>query len=135
MAAVLAYAWARARAHRGRQVLALLGVVAAAAMVGASVTIAATLNNGFDRTAQRAGLPDVLATFNPLPRAQVAHVVSQLANVRAASYVLQHGGVDVFPERPLRDQGGWGLHTEYCIQYSHRGKRAGRSIRSSKKGC
>ena len=45
--------------------LALCGVVAAAAMVGASVTIAATLNGGFDRTAQRAGLPDVLATFSP----------------------------------------------------------------------
>src|SRR5579871_3827055 len=97
MVAVLAYAWARARVHRGRQVFALIGVVAAAAMVGASVTIAATLNGGFDRTAQRAGLPDVLATFSPLPRAQVAHVVDRLANVRAASYVLQHAGVRVFP--------------------------------------
>jgi ABC-type lipoprotein release transport system permease subunit len=96
MLAVLAYAWARARAHRGRQALALLGVVAAAAMVGASVTIAATLSGGFDRTAQRAGLPDVLATFSPLPRSQVAHVVSQLANVRDASYVLQASGVHLF---------------------------------------
>lgn len=93
MGAVLAYAWARARARKGRQMLALLGVVAAAAMVGASVTIAATLSGGFDRTAQRAGLPDVLATFSPLPRAQVAQVVSRLANVQSASYVLQHGGV------------------------------------------
>lgn len=95
MVAVLAYAWARARVHRGRQVLALLGVVAAAAMVGASVTIAATLSGGFDRTAQRAGLPDVLATFSPLPRARVARVVSQLANVRDAAYVLQEVGVPV----------------------------------------
>lgn len=95
MAAVLAYAWARARAHRGRQLLALLGVIAAAAMVGASVTIAATLSGGFDRTAQRAGLPDVLATFAPLQRGRVAHVVSQLANVRSASYVLQEPGVHV----------------------------------------
>jgi ABC-type lipoprotein release transport system permease subunit len=96
--AVLAYAWARTRAHRGRQLLALLGVIAAAAMVGASVTIAATLNGGFDRTAQRAGLPDVLATFSPLQRGRVAHVVSQLANVRSASYVLQEPGVHVFSD-------------------------------------
>lgn len=95
MGAVLAYAWARARAHRGRQLLALLGVIAAAAMVGASVTIAATLSGGFDRTAQRAGLPDVLATFSPLQRGRVSHVVSQLANVRSASYVLQEPGVHV----------------------------------------
>jgi ABC-type lipoprotein release transport system permease subunit len=95
VAAVLAYALARARVHRGRQLLALLGVIAAAAMVGASVTIAATLSGGFDRTAQRAGLPDVLATFAPLQRARVAHVVSQLANVRGASYVLQEPGAHV----------------------------------------
>lgn len=94
MRAVLAYAWARARAHRGRrQVLALLGVIAAATMVGASVTIAATLNGGFDRTAQRAGLPDVLATFSPVQKAQVAHVVSELPNIRGASYYYERGGV------------------------------------------
>jgi ABC-type lipoprotein release transport system permease subunit len=89
MAAALAYALARARVHRWRQLLALLGVVAAAAMVGASVTIADTLSGGFDRTSQRAGLPDVLATFAPVPRASVAGVVSQLANVREASYLLE----------------------------------------------
>jgi ABC-type lipoprotein release transport system permease subunit len=95
MAAVLAYAWARARVHRGRQLLALLGVIAAAAMVGASVTIAATLSGGFERTSQRADLPDVLATFSPQQRARVGHVVSQLANVGGASYVLQEPGVHV----------------------------------------
>lgn len=89
MAAVLAYALARARVHRGRQLLALLGVFAAATMVGASVTIADTLSGGFARTSQRAGLPDVLATFAPVQRGRVAGVVGQLANVRAASYVLQ----------------------------------------------
>lgn len=98
MAAALAYALARARVHRGRQLLALLGVVAAAAMVGASVTIAYSLNGGFARTSQRAGLPDVLATFAPLPQARVAGVVSQLANVRAASYVLQEPGVHVLAD-------------------------------------
>lgn len=73
--------------------LALLGVIAASTMVGASVTIAATLNGGFDRTAQRAGLPDVLATFSSVQRAQVAHVVSELPNIRGASYYYERGGV------------------------------------------
>lgn len=89
MAAVLAYALARARVHRGRLLLSLLGVFAAATMVGASVTIADTLSGGFARTSQRAGLPDVLATFAPLQRGRVSGVVSQLANVRAASYLLE----------------------------------------------
>lgn len=69
--------------------LSLLGVFAAATMVGASVTIADTLSGGFARTSQRAGLPDVLATFAPLQRGRVSGVVSQLANVRAASYLLE----------------------------------------------
>jgi putative ABC transport system permease protein len=116
---VLAYAWARARAHRGRQVLALLGVVAAAAMVGASVTIAATLNGGFDRTAQRAGLPDVLATFNPLPRAQVAHVVSKLANVSDVSYELQHAGVNLYVTGDTRGPEGGFVSVS---NYSNHGK-------------
>ena len=60
MAAVLAYAWARMRVRPGRQLLALLGIVAAAAMVGASVTVAYSLNGGFepDRgTGRAAGRP------------------------------------------------------------------------------
>jgi ABC-type lipoprotein release transport system permease subunit len=95
VAAALAYALARARVHRGRQVLALLGVVAAAAMVGASVTIAHSLSGGFARTSQRAGLPDILSTFSPLQRGRVAGAVSRLANVRAVSYLLQEPGVHV----------------------------------------
>lgn len=119
MRAVLAYAWARARVHRGRQVLALLGVVAAAAMVGASVTIAATLHGGFDRTAQRAGLPDVIATFSPLPRARVAHVVSQLANVRDAAYVLQHAGVRLYSNSNSNSGGGRGVHLGGAGTYNY----------------
>jgi ABC-type antimicrobial peptide transport system permease subunit len=74
-------------------------------MVGASITIAGTLNGGFDRTAQRAGLPDVLATFSPLPRAQVARVVSRLANIRDASYVLQHAGAQISAVGNYTDHG------------------------------
>ena len=98
--------------------LALLGVVAAAAMVGASVTIAATLNGGFDRTAQRAELPDVLATFNPLPRARVAHVITQLANVGGAAYVLQHGGVNMYATSPTSTTHGLNGFGGYTSNYN-----------------
>jgi FtsX-like permease family len=89
--AVLAYALARLRVRRGRVLLAAGGIAAAAAMLGAAVTAAYGLGSGFDRTAGRAQLPDILATFSPLPRSQVAGAVSSLANARASSYRLQVG--------------------------------------------
>jgi len=91
--AILAYALARLRVRRGRVLLAAGGIAAAGAMLGASVTVAYGLATGFDRTAARAQLPDILATFAPEPRARVAPVVSSLANVRAVSYRLQVGHV------------------------------------------
>ena len=89
MRAILVYALARIRLRRGRVLLAAGGIATAAAMLGAAVTVAWGLGTGFDRTAARADLPDVLATFSPLPRARVASVVSSLANVRASSLRLQ----------------------------------------------
>jgi ABC-type lipoprotein release transport system permease subunit len=91
--AVLAYALARLRVRRGRVLLAVGGIAAAGAMLGASVTVAYGLATGFDRTASQARTPDILATFQPQRRDAVARVVSSLANVRAASYRLQVGHV------------------------------------------
>jgi len=91
--AILAYTLARLRLRRGRVLLAAGGIAAAGAMLGASVTVAYGLATGFDRTAARADLADILATFAPQPRANVARVVSSLANVRAVSYRLQVGHV------------------------------------------
>ena len=85
MRAVLAYAVARLRVRRGRVLLAAGGIVAAGAMLGASVTVAYGLATGFDRTASRAQTPDIVATFQPESRDAVARVVSSLANVRTAS--------------------------------------------------
>jgi len=89
--AVLAYALARLRMRRGRVLLAAGGIATAAAMLGAAVTVAFGLGTGFDRTAARAELPDILATFSPVQRSRVASAVSSLANVRAASYRIQVG--------------------------------------------
>jgi putative ABC transport system permease protein len=87
--AVLAYALARLRLRRGRILLAAAGVAAAGAMLGAAVTVAYGLDTAFDRTASRAQLPDVLATFSPQPHARVDGVISSLANIRARSLRLQ----------------------------------------------
>jgi predicted lysophospholipase L1 biosynthesis ABC-type transport system permease subunit len=89
--AVLTYAFARLRARRGRVLLAAGGIAAAGAMLGAAVTAAYGLGTAFDRSAGRAHLPDILATFSPAPRSQVAEAVSSLANVRASSLRLQSG--------------------------------------------
>ena len=91
MRAVLAYAFARLRVRRGRVLLAAGGIAAAGAMLGAAVTAAYGLGTAFDRTAARAELPDILATFSPVPRSRVEGAVSSLANVRAASFRLQSG--------------------------------------------
>jgi ABC-type lipoprotein release transport system permease subunit len=69
--------------------LAAGGIAAAGAMLGASVTVAYGLHTGFGRTAARAQLPDIISTFQPARRSDVARVVSSLANVRAASFRLQ----------------------------------------------
>ncbi|HSC51315.1 MAG TPA: FtsX-like permease family protein [Gaiellaceae bacterium] len=95
MNAILAYALARLRVRRGRVLLAAGGIAAAAAMLGASVTVAYGLATGFDRTAARAHLPDILATFDPQSRESVARVVSSLANVKVASYRLQADYVSI----------------------------------------
>ena len=87
--------------------LAAGGIAAAGAMLGASVTVAYGLATGFDRTAARAQLPDVLATFQPEPRRDVERVVSSLANVRAASYRIQAAHVFLAAgRRRYEDDGG-----------------------------
>jgi predicted lysophospholipase L1 biosynthesis ABC-type transport system permease subunit len=92
---VLAYAFARLRVRKGRIVLAAAGIAASGAMLGAAVTVAYGLDTAFDRTAARAQLPDVLATFAPVSRERVAGVISGLANIRARSLRLQVGGMYV----------------------------------------
>jgi ABC-type lipoprotein release transport system permease subunit len=89
--AVLAYAFARLRVRRGRVLLAAGGIAAAGAMLGAAVTAAYGLGTAFDRTAARAQLPDILATFAPVPRSRVRDAVSSLPNIRATSYRIQTG--------------------------------------------
>jgi putative ABC transport system permease protein len=61
-------------------------------MVGAAVTVCWSLSTGFDRAAARAGLPDAIASFDPLPRSAVASRAEALPNVRAVGYRLVISG-------------------------------------------
>jgi ABC-type lipoprotein release transport system permease subunit len=90
--AVLRYGLARFRTSRGRTFLRASGIVAAAAMVGAAVTVAWGLSTGFDRAASRAQLPDAIASFDALPLGDVSARVGALPNLRAAAYRLTVSG-------------------------------------------
>ncbi|MFL5828159.1 MAG: FtsX-like permease family protein [Thermoleophilaceae bacterium] len=82
----LRIAFRRAAASPSRTLLTALGVIAAAAMLGAGVTVAYSLSTGFDRAANAAGLPDVIARFSPQSRAQVDKRIASLPNLRARAY-------------------------------------------------
>lgn len=88
MTAALRYALARLRVRRTRAVLAVLGITAAGAMLGAAVTVSYALGTGFERTADRADLPDIAATFAPTQRADVERVARSLPNVVDVSFRL-----------------------------------------------
>ncbi len=88
-AAYLTGALARLRVRRGRGLLAALGIVAAAAMLGAAVTVGYGLATGFERTAERADLPDVIARFDEERPARVDERVRALPNLEAVSLRLE----------------------------------------------
>jgi predicted lysophospholipase L1 biosynthesis ABC-type transport system permease subunit len=90
MRRALALAVARLRARPGRTALAGLGIAAAGAMAGAALTVSVGLATGFDRAAERADLPDVIARFdNARAPAYVDRRVRALPDVAARSFRLE----------------------------------------------
>ncbi len=83
---VLREALAALRAQRGRTALAALGVLAAALVAGAAVTVGYGLSTGFDRAADQADLPDVIARFSDERVSTVDARVAGLANLEARAY-------------------------------------------------
>ncbi len=83
----------RLRVNPGRTMLAALGIAAAAAMLGAALTVGYGLHTGFDRAADRADLPDVIARFNEQPQERVDSRLRTLPNLKASSYRLEFTGV------------------------------------------
>jgi hypothetical protein len=83
---VIALALAGLRARRSRTLLAAAGVLAASLVVGTAATVGFGLATGFDRAADRADLPDVIARFDDEPRATLDERVKALPNLAARSY-------------------------------------------------
>jgi hypothetical protein len=90
---VIRAALLRLRAAPRRAALAGLGVVLAAAMAGAAITVGYGLHTGFDRSARAADLPDVIVRFDPERRARIDGIVRRLPNVAAASYRSEVNGI------------------------------------------
>jgi ABC-type antimicrobial peptide transport system permease subunit len=79
-------ALAALRARRSRTWLAALGVLAASLVVGTATTVGYSLATGFDRAADRADLPDIIARFTRTELDAVDPRVSALPNLEARSY-------------------------------------------------
>ena len=79
----------RLRAAPKRAALAALGVLLAAAMAGAAITVGYGLHTGFDRAARDADLPDVIVRFAPERRAEVDAILRRLPDLQARSYRTQ----------------------------------------------
>jgi hypothetical protein len=73
--------------------LAFAGVLLAAAMAGAAVTVAYGLATGFDRAAREADLPDVIVRFRAERREDIDRIVRALPGVAARAYRLEVNGV------------------------------------------
>src|SRR4051794_16047488 len=86
-------ALARLRARPGRTAVAAAGILAAAAMAGAAITVSLSLATGFDRAADRADLPDVIARFDARAPAFVSKRVGALPDVAARSYRFEITGI------------------------------------------
>lgn len=69
--------------------LAFAGVLLAAAMAGAAVTVAYGLATGFDRAAREADLPDVIVRFRAESRPEIDRIVGALPNVADRAYRLE----------------------------------------------
>ena len=93
MTAVFHTALAGLRARRGRALLAAAGVIAASLVVGTAVTVGYGLGTGFERSAEKADLPDVIARFADERRSTVDERVRALPNLQSRSYRAEYNDV------------------------------------------
>jgi putative ABC transport system permease protein len=93
----------RLRTARRRSLATAAGIFAASALLGVAVTVGYGLDTGFERAAQRADLPDIVARFDGHSRADVDRRVRALPGIEARSYRFEVTGAS------LRSAGG---HTD-----------------------
>jgi putative ABC transport system permease protein len=90
---VIALALAGLRARRWRTLLAAAGVLAASLVVGTGATVGYGLATGFDRAADGADLPDLIARFDTEDRDSLDARVAALPNLAARSYRFERNNV------------------------------------------
>lgn len=90
---MIALALAGLRARRSRTLLAAAGVLAASLVVGTGATVGYGLATGFERAADQADLPDLIARFDEESRATLDERVRALPNLAARSYRWERNGV------------------------------------------
>jgi ABC-type lipoprotein release transport system permease subunit len=121
-------AWTSLRAQPGRTLLTAVGIAAAGLVLGVALTVADALSSGFDRAAERADLPTVVARFDARDPADVRRAVGALPNLADASYRFERTGL------PLR--AGGHRTRQGVLQVVPAGRRgyaivAGRDVRAS----
>ncbi len=92
---MIALALAGLRARRSRTLLAALGVLAASLVVGTATTVGFGLATGFDRAADQADLPDVIARFDDERTDTLDERVGALPNLAGRSYRYEINNVDL----------------------------------------
>ena len=75
-------------------------------MVGTALTVGYGLATGFDRSADQAGLPDVIARFSDEPRNRVDERVRALPNLAARAYRYEVTGVPLQAGAERLENGG-----------------------------
>src|SRR5271169_5263296 len=81
--------------RRGRALLTGTGIALAAAMLASAVVVAYSLHTGFDRSATRADLPDVIARFDEQPLSRVQPRIRALPGLAAASFGLEVTNISI----------------------------------------
>ncbi len=84
---------------RRRRWLAAAGIAAASVVVGTATTVGYGLATGFDRAAERADLPDVVARFDRERRSTLDTRVRALPNLESRSYRRELTGFRMADER------------------------------------
>jgi ABC-type antimicrobial peptide transport system permease subunit len=81
--------------RRGRALLTATGIALAAAMLATAVVVAYSLHTGFERSAARADLPDVIARFDEQPLSRVRSRIKALPGLAAASFRLEVTNISI----------------------------------------
>jgi ABC-type antimicrobial peptide transport system permease subunit len=83
------------RRRRRRAILTAVGIALAAAMLSAALVVAEGLGTGFDRASRAAGLPDVIARFDPESSQRVVRRIAALPDIAGSSLRLEVTGAEI----------------------------------------